>query len=72
MKYGVLEPLNSYITKQFYLEDFQLALLKAFQVGNQTYGLPKDFSTLALFYNKKAFKEVDVTKNKIDPRSVSL
>ncbi len=62
MKYGVLEPLNSYITKQFELEDFQPSLLKAFQVGNQTYGLPKDFSTLALFYNKKAFKEAGIRK----------
>ncbi len=62
MKYGVLEPLNSYINKQFDLEDFQPSLLKAFQVGNQTYGLPKDFSTLALFYNKKAFKEAGIRK----------
>jgi multiple sugar transport system substrate-binding protein len=62
MKYGVLEPLNSYISKQFDLEDFQPSLLKAFQVGNQTYGLPKDFSTLALFYNKKAFKEAGIRK----------
>ncbi len=62
MKYGVLEPLNAYISKQFDLEDFQPSLLKAFQVGNQTYGLPKDFSTLALFYNKKAFKEAGIRK----------
>jgi multiple sugar transport system substrate-binding protein len=62
MKYGVLEPLNSYITKQFDLEDFQPALLKAFKLGSQTYGLPKDFSTLALFYNKKAFKEAGIRK----------
>ncbi len=62
MKYGVLEPLNSYISKQFELDDFQPSLLKAFQVGNQIYGLPKDFSTLALFYNKKAFKEAGIRK----------
>ena len=60
MKYGVLEPLNSYITKEFDITDFQPSLLKAFQVGGQTYGLPKDFSTLALFYNKKAFQEAGI------------
>lgn len=60
MEYGVLEPLNSYITKEFDIADFQPSLLKAFQVGGQTYGLPKDFSTLALFYNKKAFQEAGI------------
>jgi multiple sugar transport system substrate-binding protein len=60
MKYGVLEPLNPYITQQFDLADFEPSLLKAFQLGNQIYGLPKDFSTLALFYNKKAFKEAGI------------
>jgi multiple sugar transport system substrate-binding protein len=57
MKYGVLEPLNSYINDLSSLADFEPSLLKAFQVGNQIYGLPKDFSTLALFYNKKAFNK---------------
>ncbi len=57
MKYGVLEPLNSYINDQFDLGDFQPSLLKAFQWRGQLYGLPKDFSTLALFYNKRAFKK---------------
>lgn len=61
MKYDVLEPLNSYITDQVDINDFEPSLLKAFQVGNQTYGLPKDFSTLALFYNKEAFEEARIT-----------
>ena len=56
MKYGVLEPLNPYIKEKFNLTDFQPSLLKAFQWRGQLYGLPKDFSTLALFYNKRAFK----------------
>ena len=60
MKYGVLEPLNSYITAQFEITDFETTMLKAFQLNGQTYGLPKDFSTLALFYNKKAFKEAGI------------
>lgn len=57
MKYGVLEPLNPYINAEFDLADFEQNLLQAFQLQEQTYGLPKDFSTLALFYNKKAFQE---------------
>lgn len=57
MKYGVLEPLNSYINAQFDLADFEPNLLKAFQLDGRTYGLPKDFSTLALFYNKQAFQD---------------
>ncbi len=62
MNYGVLEPLNYYITEQFDIADFQPNLLKAFQLKNQTYGLPMDFSTLAIFYNKKAFKQVGITQ----------
>ncbi|MEW6493187.1 MAG: ABC transporter substrate-binding protein [Cyanobacteriota bacterium] len=62
MKYEVLEPLDAYITPDFDLEDFEPALLNAFQLNNHTYGLPKDFSTLALFYNKKAFQQAGLTE----------
>ncbi|HEY9611978.1 ABC transporter substrate-binding protein [Allocoleopsis sp.] len=62
MKYGVLEPLNPYIDAQFDLTDFEPTLLKAFQLEERTYGLPKDFSTLALFYNKQAFQEVGINQ----------
>ncbi len=51
----VLEPLNSYITPEFDLSDFQPVLLNSFKYSNTIYGLPKDYSTLALFYNTKAF-----------------
>jgi multiple sugar transport system substrate-binding protein len=60
MQHGVLEPLESYITPQFDLADFQPALLQAFQRNGHTYGLPKDFSTLALFYNKNYFQEAGI------------
>ena len=63
MKYGVLEPLNPYITEQFELPDFEPSFVKAFQLNNQIYGLPKDFSTLALFYNKQAFKAVGLKEH---------
>ena len=53
MKNEVLEPLDSYIKKEFDLGDFIPSMLNAFKLNGRTYGLPKDFSTLALFYNKK-------------------
>ncbi len=55
MQQNVLEPLDAYITLAFDLADFEPNLLQSFTSQNQVYGLPKDFSTLALFYNRKAF-----------------
>ncbi|KYC39049.1 sugar transporter [Scytonema hofmannii PCC 7110] len=55
MSQNVLEPLDAYITSEFDLADFEETLLKSFKYENYIYGLPKDYSTLALFYNKKAF-----------------
>ncbi|MBH8560879.1 ABC transporter substrate-binding protein [Nostoc sp. CENA67] len=55
MSQNVLEPLDIYITPEFDLADFKVNLLNSFKYQNHIYGLPKDYSTLALFYNKKAF-----------------
>jgi len=55
MSQNILEPLNAYITPEFDLADFENTLLDSFKYQNQIYGLPKDYSTLVLFYNKKAF-----------------
>lgn len=50
---GVLLPLDDYIKKDNVdASDFSASLLKAFQWQGQTYGLPKDFNTLAIEYNK--------------------
>ena len=54
MKYSVLEPLDAYITPAFNLADFEPLMLNAFKRNGKLYGLPKDVSTLALIYNKKA------------------
>ncbi|MGD6802326.1 ABC transporter substrate-binding protein [Rossellomorea vietnamensis] len=54
---GVVEPLDEYVTEEFDVEDFEKPMLEAFQVDGKTYGFPKDYSTLALFYNKTMFKE---------------
>ncbi len=56
MSHGVLEPLDAYINTEFDLADFEVRLLNAFKQNGKIYGLPKDFSTLVLFYNKKAFQ----------------
>lgn len=60
MKRQVLEPLDSYITPEFDIKDFQPVLLNAFKYNSKIYGLPKDFSTLALFYNKTAFAKAGI------------
>jgi multiple sugar transport system substrate-binding protein len=38
-------------------EDFVPSLIDAFTLDGQTYGVPKDFNTLGLFYNKGLFDE---------------
>jgi multiple sugar transport system substrate-binding protein len=58
MSQDVLEPLDNYIKSEFDLADFEPSLLNTFRYKTSIYGLPKDYSTLALFYNKQAFKNV--------------
>lgn len=57
---GAVEPLDSYVTDEFDVADFEKPLLEAFQQDGTTYGFPKDFSTLALFYNKKMLEDAGV------------
>jgi multiple sugar transport system substrate-binding protein len=57
---GVVEPLDSYVTEEFDVDDFEKPLLEAFKKDGVSYGFPKDFSTLALFYNKKMLEEAGV------------
>ncbi|MBH8599202.1 MULTISPECIES: ABC transporter substrate-binding protein [unclassified Thermoactinomyces] len=61
IRYQVLEPLDPYIKKEkVNLNDFEDSLVRAFQKNGHTYGIPKDYNTLALFYNKKILKEKGV------------
>jgi multiple sugar transport system substrate-binding protein len=60
MQAGVLEPLNRYITPEFDLGDFEPTLLSSFRQGETLYGLPKDYSTLALFYHKPLFQQANL------------
>ncbi|MGB3641092.1 MAG: ABC transporter substrate-binding protein [Rivularia sp. (in: cyanobacteria)] len=57
MSQNVLEPLDSYIKPEFDLSDFEQTLLNSFKYENRIYGLPKDYSTLALFFNKQALSK---------------
>jgi len=59
---GVLESLDDYIanTPDFDMDDYEKPLLEAFQADGKTYGLPKGYSTLGLFYNKKMFEEANL------------
>ncbi|HBL10587.1 MAG TPA: ABC transporter substrate-binding protein [Cyanobacteria bacterium UBA11162] len=61
MSNGVLEPLDNYITPDLDLADFKPGFLEAFKYNGRTYGLPKDFSTLGLFYNKKLFEKAGLS-----------
>lgn len=49
---GLLAPAGEHIVEQ---DDVYPNLLAAFTVDGEVYGVPKDFSTLAVFYNKDAF-----------------
>ncbi len=62
MKYEVLEPLDSYIKPEFNLADFEPTLINAFKHHGNLYGIPKDFSTLALFYDQKAFATAGINR----------
>ena len=41
--------------------DFSSGVLAAFKTGDAVYGIPKDFNTLALFYNKDMFTAAGVS-----------
>ena len=58
----VLEPLDAYVTPEFDLADFEENLLNLFRYNGQLYGFPKDFSTLALFYNQQAFAAAGLSR----------
>jgi multiple sugar transport system substrate-binding protein len=58
---GVLEDLTSYIEKSKYdLKDYWPALLESASYDGKVYGLPRDISVEALYYNKAIFDEAGV------------
>ena len=57
---GVVAPIDEYLDNED-LKDFLPNILEGFQVDGKTYGLPKDYNNLGLFYNKKMFADAGVT-----------
>jgi len=58
---NMLLPLDLFITKdKFDIDDFYSSLVDAFTYKGRIYGIPKDFSTLALYYNKEIFDKYGV------------
>jgi multiple sugar transport system substrate-binding protein len=57
--YGLLLPLDEFVRRDpgLAVEDFEPALLEAFLGDGRLYALPKDYSTLALFFNPAMFAE---------------
>jgi len=53
---GTVLPLNDVVDTEPFID----SLLEPFTVDGQIYGIPKDFNTLAIFYNKDLFDEAGV------------
>ncbi|MDN5324442.1 MAG: multiple sugar transport system substrate-binding protein [Thermosipho sp. (in: thermotogales)] len=58
---NVLLPLDTFIKKDnFDLNAYFEPLVEAFKFNGRVYGIAKDFSTLALYYNKEIFDKYNV------------
>jgi multiple sugar transport system substrate-binding protein len=63
MKTGKLLALDDYMSKTGTSKsDFVPSLLNAFSYNGKVYGIPKDFNTLGLVYNKDLFKAAGVAE----------
>jgi len=58
---GALYPISD-LADQSFIDKFYPFLLEPFKKNEKLYGLPKDWSMLALFYNKKLFEQAGLTK----------
>jgi len=63
MKTGKLLALDDYMAKTgTKKDDFVPSLINAFSYNGKVYGIPKDFNTLGLVYNKDLFKAAGVAE----------
>jgi multiple sugar transport system substrate-binding protein len=63
MKRNLIEPLDDYISRdKVDTADFYPGLLKAFQWKGKTYGLPKDWSSLAMEWSTDAATKAGIDK----------
>lgn len=60
MSKGAIAPIDEYLDKKD-TADFQQNLLKGFQKDGKTYGLPKDYNTLALYCNTEMLTAAGVS-----------
>lgn len=61
MSREVLLPLDDHMAQaEVAAEDFYPGLIQAFQYNGMTYGLPKDWSSLAMVYNQTAFEAAGI------------
>lgn len=59
----VLLPIDDLMAKEgVKRDDFIPSLIDAFSEGGVTYGIPKDFNTLGLFYNKDLFAQAGIAE----------
>ncbi|ASJ14288.1 ABC transporter substrate-binding protein [Thermococcus radiotolerans] len=58
---GALYPISD-LADQSFIDQFYPFLLEPFMKDGKLYGLPKDWSMLALFYNKKLFEQAGLTR----------
>lgn len=56
----MLEPLDAVTGLGIKWEDYPKALVDLYTFDGKHYGIPKDFDTIGVFYNKKIFKEAGV------------
>ncbi|MGK4042468.1 sugar ABC transporter substrate-binding protein [Heyndrickxia oleronia] len=57
----VLQPLDDFIKKdQFDMNNYPESLVNLYTVEDKIYGVPKDFDTTGLWYNKKLFDEAGI------------
>lgn len=58
---GILEPLDSWMTRDKYtLDAIYPNLVAMFTDGGKTFGIPKDYDTVGLWYNKSMFDQAGI------------
>ncbi|WP_052356588.1 ABC transporter substrate-binding protein [Faecalimicrobium dakarense] len=63
---GVVEPLNQHITDEFKVNDIYPNLIEGFKdESGEIYAMPKDYSSLGVYYNENLLKEAGYTKDDI-------
>jgi multiple sugar transport system substrate-binding protein len=60
-KNGILEPLDSRMARDKYsLDSIYENIVQAFSDGGKIYGIPKDYDTMGLWYNKTMFDKAGI------------